>query len=253
MADDIMRTLELLGFEWDAVPLWQSQRTEAYSAALQELEAQGIVYHCGCSRAEIASIATAPHGADELAYPGICRDGIKEGRAPRSLRVRVPDENIGFADGVMGLFSQNLTAACGDFVIRRADGLFAYHLATVVDDAAAGVNQVVRGADLLASTPRQIYLQRLLQLDSPEYRHLPLVIDPSGGKLSKRDAAVSLQAGRDLRKEGGALLLDALRILGQDVAALDCTAPPRQILNSAVRAFVPEHIPTSAAPWRRAI
>lgn len=251
MADDIMRTLELLGFEWDAAPVWQSQRTEAYSASLQALEAQGFVYPCSCSRAEIATLATAPHGAEELVYPGICRDGIKEGRAPRSLRVRVPDEELSFRDGVMGRFAQNLTEACGDFVVRRADGLFAYHLATVVDDAAAGVNQVVRGADLIASTPRQIYLQRLLQLDSPAYCHLPLVTDPSGAKLSKRDAAVSLHSGRDLVKEGGALLLEALHFLGQDVASFDRTAPPREILNSAVRAFLPERIPTSAAPLRR--
>jgi glutamyl-Q tRNA(Asp) synthetase len=252
MADDIMRTLELLGFEWDDTPVWQSRRAGAYAAALGVLELKGAVYPCCCSRAEIARIATAPHGADELVYPGICRDGIPQGRTARSIRVRVSAEEIAFLDGILGRFSQNLEAACGDFVIRRADGLFAYHLATVVDDGDAGVNQVVRGADLLASTPRQIFLQRLLHAAQPTYCHLPLVTDPSGAKLSKRDAAVSLQSGRDLFKEGGGLLLDALRFLGQDVAGFDSKSPPRELLNSAVLTFEPQNIPTSVAQLRRA-
>lgn len=251
MADGIMRTLELLGFEWDAEPLWQSRRTEVYAAALARLNRKGFVYPCGCSRAKIASIATAPHGAEELVYPGICRDGIPAGKEARSLRLRVTDEELSFTDAVMGRFSQKLTEACGDFVIRRADGLFAYHLATVVDDAAAGINQVVRGADLLASTPRQIYLQRLLDVAQPAYCHLPLVVDPSGAKLSKRDAALSLQSGRDLLREGGALLLDALHFLGQDVSVFDRTSPPGEILHAAVRVFSPERIPASAAPFAR--
>lgn len=251
MADDIMRTLELLGFEWDDAPVWQSRRTEAYAAALGVLELEGAVFPCCCSRAEIARIATAPHGAEELVYPGSCRIGIRQGSAARAIRVKVSAEEIAFVDGIMGRFSQNLQVACGDFVIRRADGLFAYHLATVVDDAYAGVNQVVRGADLLSSTPRQIFLQRLLHLNPPAYCHLPLVTDPSGAKLSKRDAAVSLQSGRDLFKEGGALLLAALEFLGQDVAGFDCTAPPRELLNTAVQTFEPQLIPISAAPLKR--
>lgn len=249
MADDIMRTLEMLGFEWDAAPLWQSQRTEAYAAAFRTLELHGAVYPCGCSRAEIARVATAPHGAEELAYPGSCRAGISGGRSARSWRVRAAAEEISFVDGLLGSFSQNLAASCGDFVVRRADGLFAYHLATVVDDAESGVTQVVRGADLLASTPRQIYLQQLLKVPPPAYCHLPLVIDPSGGKLSKRDAAVSLQAGHDLQQDGGALLRKAFAFLGQDCASLDPKAPPREILGSAVRLFAPERIPASAAPF----
>jgi glutamyl-Q tRNA(Asp) synthetase len=252
MADDIMRTLELLGFEWDDAAVWQSRRTAAYAAALQVLEGGGIVYPCACSRAEIAMIATAPHGADELVYPGTCRAGMKEARGARSIRVRVPDEEISFDDGVMGRFSQNLAAACGDFVVRRADGLFAYHLATVVDDAASGVNQVVRGADLIASTPRQVYLQRLLGLASPAYVHLPLVTGPAGAKLSKRDCAVSVNSGRDLQHEGGALLLEALVFLGQDVSCFTGTSAPKEILTLAARTFDPEGIPTAAAPFWRA-
>jgi len=251
MADDIMRTLELLGFEWDDAPVWQSRRTEAYAAALQVLEGKGVVYPCACSRAEIASIATAPHGADELVYPGTCRAGIKEGRESRSLRVRVPDAELFFDDGVMGRFTQKLTAACGDFVVRRADGLFAYHLATVVDDADAGVNQVVRGVDLISSTPRQIYLQQLLGVAPPAYMHLPLVTDPSGAKLSKRDCAVSLQAGRKQLDDAAALLLGALEFLGQDTSCFDSKSLPHEILTSAARIFAPEKIPICPAPFRR--
>lgn len=244
MADDIMRTLELLGFEWDDAPVWQSRRSEAYADVLQILDSKGVIYPCCCSRAEIAMIATAPHGADELVYPGTCRAGINAGREARSIRVRVSDEEIFFDDGIMGRVSQKLTASCGDFVIRRADGLFAYHLATVVDDAAAGVNQVVRGADLLDSTPRQIYLQRLLDAEQPQYFHLPLVTDPCGAKLSKRNSAVSIAAGTDLERAAGALLLRALAFLGQDVARIDPHAPAKKILSEALAGFDPMSIPT---------
>lgn len=251
MADHIMATLEVLGFEWDDAPVWQNRRTEAYAAALEVLEEKEVVYPCACSRTEIATVATAPHGADELVYPGTCRAGMKAGRVARSLRVRVPDGEIAFDDGIMGRYAQTLTAACGDFVVRRADGLFAYHLATVVDDAAAGVNQVVRGADLIASTPRQIYLQRLLGLAPPAYYHLPLVTDPSGAKLSKRDSAVSLSSGNGLRADATPFLLGALAFLGQDVSLYESSAPPKEILAAATRFFTPEKIPTAAAPFRR--
>ena len=251
MADDIMMTLELLGFEWDEAPVWQSLQTEAYEAALLTLEQKGAVYPCACSRAEIARIATAPHGAEELVYPGSCRAGILAGREARSLRVKVSAEEICFEDGVVGRFGQQLAEVCGDFVIRRADGLFAYHLATVVDDAAAGVNQVVRGADLLSSTPRQIFLQRLLAAEQPKYCHLPLVTDPRGAKLSKRDCAVSLKSGRDLQHEGGALLLEAFAFLGQEISSFDPKSPPAEILDSAVKTFEPTMISTVAASFRR--
>mgnify|MGYP001309564520 CR=1 FL=1 len=250
MADDIMRTLELLGFEWDDAPLWQSQRTDAYVDALQTLAGKGVVYPCGCSRAEIAMIATAPHGADELVYPGTCRTGIHAAREARSVRVRVADEELSFDDGIMGRVSQKLTEACGDFVIRRADGLFAYHLATVVDDAAAGVNQVVRGSDLISSTPRQIYLQQLLGLACPAYFHLPLVTDRSGMKLSKRDCPISLKSGEKLMNDAVALLLAALKFLGQDISRYDSSSSPRDILTSAARIFEPRKIPVSPAPFR---
>lgn len=250
VADDILRTLELLGFEWDGEPVWQSHRNAAYQEAMERLEASGAVYPCGCSRAEIARIASAPHGSgDELVYPGACRNGLAAGRLPRALRIRVPVEEICFHDGICGDYRQNLSAVCGDFVVRRADGLFAYHLATVVDDAAAGVNQVVRGADLLFSTPRQIYLQRLLGYGQPDYCHLPLVTAPDGAKLSKRDSAVSLAAGRNLLKEGGALLLGALQFLGQQTAGIPAAAASREIVAAAVQRFTPESIPSRSAKF----
>lgn len=253
MADDIMKTLELLGLEWDGEPLWQSRRGGVYAEALAALEQKGAVYGCGCSRGDIARIATAPHGiADELVYPGTCRQGIRENRAARSVRVRVPDREISFVDGIFGRVSQRLPEVCGDFVIKRADGLFAYHLATVVDDAGSGVNQVVRGADLLLSTPRQIFLQTLLGFARPSYFHLPLVIDPSGAKLSKRDNAVSLAGGgNDLLKEPGMLMLQALAFLGQDVYCMDQQAPPAEILAESLQRFRPEAIPSNSGSIRR--
>ncbi|WP_243371302.1 tRNA glutamyl-Q(34) synthetase GluQRS [Geotalea sp. SG265] len=250
IADDMLATLEILGFQWDGEVLYQSRRTEIYNDALQELIDKGMAYLCGCTRSEIAKIASAPvPGSDEIVYPGLCRDGIAPGKVERAYRVKVYDEVISFADGIMGRYSQVLTASCGDFVIRRADGPFAYHLAVVVDDAASGVNQVVRGSDLLTSTPRQIYLQRLLGYPLPSYAHLPLVTGPDGAKLSKRDNAVSLAANIDLRKEGGRLLLAALRFLGQEPPVFLVGAPPQEILDWGVLHFNPENIPHVSSPF----
>jgi glutamyl-Q tRNA(Asp) synthetase len=218
MADDILRTLEQLGLEWDGPVVWQSQRKDAYESACLDLLTKGLLYPCGCSRADLARSASAPHpGEDGPAYPGTCQDGVKEGRGERSFRVRVTDEEIVFSDGVMGDYRQNLLAACGDFVIRRKDGPYAYQLAVVVDDAAMGVNQVVRGADLISSTPRQIHLQRLLGLLTPRYAHLPLVTGPDHAKLSKRDNTVSLSYDLDLATHGSRLISASLEFLGQPV------------------------------------
>lgn len=247
-SDDILQTLDLLGFEWDGEPIWQSRRTEAYQEALTLLASQGLIYPCGCSRAEIAGIASAPHnGSDEIAYPGICRHGLAMGKDPRSLRIRVADAEVWFDDGILGHCRQSLHEVCGDFVVRRADGLFAYHLATVVDDAATGVNQVVRGADLLFSTPRQIYLQRLLGYGQPAYCHLPLVTAVDGGKLSKRDSAVSLSAGLDLRSEGWRLLSGALQFLGQSTADIKPGSSPGEVLHHAVKNFSAAALPAENA------
>jgi glutamyl-Q tRNA(Asp) synthetase len=246
MADDILRTLEALGLRWDGEVVRQSGRTAAYEAALAELCRQGMAYPCGCSRAEIARICTAPHGRDEEhRYPGLCRGGLPPGKSPRSIRVRVEDSPIFFMDGIMGELSENLHGSCGDFVVKRADGPFAYQLAVVVDDNEAGVNQVVRGADLLLSTPRQIHLQGLLGYAAPSYFHLPLVTGAGGAKLSKRESAVSLSAGRDLEKEGGRLIFASLRFLGQEPPASLDGAPSAELL-----AWGAAHFDSSAIPRR---
>lgn len=251
MADDILRTLEELGLEWDGSVVRQSQRTEAYEAAFEELRNLGLVYPCGCSRADLSRSVSAPHpGEDGPAYPGYCRDGLKEGRGEKSFRVRVADEKICFTDAVMGEYRQNILQACGDFVIRRKDGPFAYQLAVVVDDAAMGVNQVVRGEDLLSSTPRQIHLQRLLALPTPAYAHLPLVTDPEGAKLSKRDNAVSFARDHDLEGHGGQFIAAALEFLGQRVPAELGMASGRELLEWGVQNFAPTLILRNPEPFQ---
>lgn len=249
VADDILRTLESLGFAWDGAVLWQSRRANAYEAALERLLASGDVYPCGCSRAEIARAATAPHdGEGELPYPNLCRGGLSPGKVARSFRVKVSPGPVAFDDLVLGLKSYELARVCGDFVVKRADGLFAYQLAVVVDDAAQGVNQVVRGADLLSSTPRQIHLQRLLGYDTPVYAHLPLVTGPGGAKLSKRDNAVSLAAGRDLASDSGRLIFAALRFLGQCPPSTLAGAPGREVLAWAADHFDLLSVPLLVSP-----
>jgi glutamyl-Q tRNA(Asp) synthetase len=249
----MLRTLENLGFRWDGEIVYQSRRREAYQAALDTLIDEGLAYPCGCSRAEIALIASAPHNHEgELVYPGICRDGLPAEKTERAVRVKVYDEVISFRDNVMGHYSQALSASCGDFVIQRADGPFAYHLAVVVDDAENGVNQVVRGADLISSTPRQIYLQKLLGYPTPAYSHLPLVVNPDGTKFSKRNNAVSLAAGLNGPGSGGALLLAALKFLGQFPPSSLGNAPCYEILSWAVAHFDPACIPQSSAPLESA-
>jgi glutamyl-Q tRNA(Asp) synthetase len=248
IAEDMLATLEALAFQWDGEVLYQSRRAEFYAEAAKELIRKGLAYPCGCTRSEIAQIASAPH-VEGLVYPGICRDGLATEKVERALRVKVYDEVIAFEDGVMGRYSQHLTASCGDFVIHRADGPYAYHLAVVVDDAASGVTQIVRGSDLLASTPRQIYLQRVLNYPTPQYCHLPLVTGEGGAKLSKRDNAVSLAAGRDLAKDGGELLVAALRFLGQNPPAELQAAAPAEVLRWGVANFVAAAVPRASAPF----
>ena len=206
-ADAILRTLERLGLHWDGEVLYQSRRLERYRAALAELASH--TYWCGCTRREIAdsSLGLAADGAH--IYPGTCRAGTARKRA---LRVRTTMEPIAFVDRVQGQCDQVLERDIGDFVLYRADGLFAYQLAVVVDDAAQGITDVVRGADLLDSTPRQIYLQRLLGLPTPRYLHVPVALDAAGEKLSKQSAAAPIEADAHALRQ-------ALRFLGQAEAA----------------------------------
>lgn len=215
MAGDIMRTLESFSLLWDGEVHLQSRNGEAYEEAFQALREAGASYPCGCSRREIALAASAPHHEDDtLPYSGTCREGIKADAPIRSWRIRVPGDEICFFDRRKGGICQMLTDVSGDFAIRRGDGGFAYQLAVVVDDHLAGITQVVRGDDLLASTPRQIYLQQLLGYNRPEYCHLPLVEGPDGAKLSKRDNLVSHHLG-NMRGKEKRLLFAILRFLGQ--------------------------------------
>lgn len=192
--------LSWLGLDWDSEQTRQGLRAPAYRAALEQLCAQERVYPCWCTRGDLKA-AMAPHAADgKPIYPGTCRLLRPEERAkktrPPLLRMRVPDEDVVFTDGVQGAYRENLARQCGDFVLRRADGVFAYQLAVVTDDAAAGVNEVVRGCDLLDSTPRQIYLQRCLGDAEPHYYHVPLLLAADGHRLSKREKDLDMGALR---------------------------------------------------------
>ncbi|HEV7489084.1 MAG TPA: tRNA glutamyl-Q(34) synthetase GluQRS [Thermoanaerobaculia bacterium] len=190
-ADEILRALERYGLTWDGEVVHQSQRIALYDDALATLRAKNLVYDCGCSRADLARTASAPLGREPV-YPGTCRGGLPAGRVARAVRFRTSHEVITFDDRIRGRVEEDLAAETGDFVVRRADGVYAYQLAVVVDDAAQGVTQVVRGADLLTSTARQIALQRALGLQTPTYAHLPLVLNPDGSKLGKREGALPL-------------------------------------------------------------
>jgi glutamyl-Q tRNA(Asp) synthetase len=190
--EDILRCLQAFGLTWDGDVVYQSRRSDAYHAALHRLREHGHVFPCACSRREIAEAAVA--GSDGAVYPGTCRDGLPPGRAARALRLRVAPATIAFEDALQGHVEQALATQVGDFVLYRADHVYCYHLACVVDDAEQGITDVVRGADLLDSTPRQILLQRLLDLPQPAYLHLPVVVDTDGSKLSKQTLAQPVDA-----------------------------------------------------------
>jgi glutamyl-Q tRNA(Asp) synthetase len=200
-AASIGHALSTLGMHADGDVVWQSTRKDLYAAALARLD--GHVYPCGCSRREIADSRIGTAGDGSAIYPGNCRNGLAHGKTARAWRVRVPDpgaenECIAFEDRWAGWVTQHLATESGDFVLKRADGFWAYQLAVVVDDADQGVTHVVRGADLLDSTPRQIYLQRLLDVPSPRYMHVPVVSNAVGEKLSKQTGAQPLDLGRPL-------------------------------------------------------
>ena len=200
-ADAIMDDLAWLGLAADGPTptVYQSERSEIYQQYYDVLLKKGLVYPCFCSRSQLHA-ASAPHRSDgQVLYAGTCRGLSAEEVARRSLmrapafRVRVPDEEIAFTDGHLGRYAENLARDCGDFYLRRADGVFAYQLAVVVDDALMGVTEVVRGSDLLSSTPRQLWLYRELGLTAPQFYHLPLLLAPDGRRLSKRDGDQSLE------------------------------------------------------------
>ena len=251
-ADDILHTLEVFGLHWDEEIVYQSRRTEAYEATFQRLKDIGAVYPCACTRKEIAD--SALHGIEGPVYPGTCRDGIAVGKQAGAWRVRTEltpsplmgegwgkgesimnplspspsptrgEGNIIFNDSLQGHITQHLENDIGDFIVKRADGLFAYQLAVVVDDATQGITDVVRGADLLYSTPRQINLQRLLGLPTPAYMHLPVAVNEKGEKLSKQTLAQPVE-----RHDAVAMIYAALTVLLQQ--------PPKEFQHSDLSAL----------------
>lgn len=210
----IMRQLQALGMQWDGDPVWQTQRYRAYQKAFDTLVSQGLVYGCACTRKDIDMVlaaqetarddssrhsAAAPvEGQHERPYPGTCRAGLKAGQTARAWRFRTPEGREYFHDRWLGPQSQDVAGAAGDFVLKRADGLWAYQLAVVVDDGWQGVSDIVRGTDLLSSTARQQVLARHLGMPVPRVMHVPLVRDASGRKLSKQNHAPALDCGRPL-------------------------------------------------------
>lgn len=216
-ADSILRDLELFGFAWDESILYQSTRTDAYRAALEQLKAAGRVYPCGCSRKDLV----------EERYPGTCARGLPPGKTARAWRVRVEGD---------------LVETIGDFVLLRADGIFAYQLAVVVDDAWQRITDVVRGADLLDSTPRQVFLQHLLGYRVPRYLHVPVALGPDGQKLSKQTRARPLRAEQAAKE-----LAAALAFLGHPPPAELRGAPPEELWPWAFSAWDPAHLPASGA------
>ncbi|MFJ2692708.1 tRNA glutamyl-Q(34) synthetase GluQRS [Pseudomonas sp. NPDC087336] len=213
----ILKALESYGFEWDGEMVRQSDRHEAYAEVLNRLFNQGLAYACTCSRKQLEPY----HGI----YPGLCRNA-GHGTEDAAIRVRVPELDYHFIDRVQGEFHQHLGRDVGDFVIRRRDGLYAYQLAVVLDDAWQGITDIVRGADLLDSTPRQLYLQELLGLRQPRYLHIPLITQPDGNKLGKSYRSPPLT-----EDQASPLLLRALRALGQKPGAELACATPREVLD----------------------
>lgn len=226
-SDDILRCLDSFGLEWDGPVTFQSREEAVYQAAIDALSDQGLIFRCACSRSDIAR-----NSANPAIYPGTCRHSTVSERQSHALRIRVPDEVITVADHLQGAFEQDLACSVGDFVIKRRDQLFAYHLATVIDDAALGVTDVMRGVDLLDSTPRQIYLQRCLDLAMPRYAHLPVLVDAAGNKLSKQTGATAVQG-----KDASSALLRLLSLMRHEVPA------------NLIGAGVPELLTWAIAHW----
>jgi glutamyl-queuosine tRNA(Asp) synthetase len=215
-AERILEDLAWLGIEWSEPVVWQSTRTHAYEKAIAALSQKGLVYPCDCSRAEIARVASAPHEGEEVVYPGSCRDKdpAREMKREPALRMRVSGR-FAFDDEVMGRVDQDLLRDVGDFVLRRGDGVFAYQLAVAIDDADMGITKVVRGRDLLASTPRQLYLMsQLNELSPPTYAHVPLVVAPGGERLSKRTPKSRVRELRDAKVPQRIVLEWLLNTLG---------------------------------------
>lgn len=218
-ADAIQRSLERLGLGWDGAVSYQSRRRTAYLDAIADLRRNRLIYPCRCSRKDLAT--RHPAAVESLIYDGYCRRAYTTPTAPAALRLITPDTSINFEDQLRGPFPQNLATDVGDFVIQRADGLFAYQLAVVVDDAEQGMTEIVRGADLLDNTPRQIYLQQQLGLTTPRYAHLPVAINELGQKLSKQTGAPGIDP-----LQPQPLIIKILEFLGQQ--------PPAELIDASL-------------------
>lgn len=225
----ILHTLESYGLEWDGEVVYQSKRHDAYAEVVERLFRQGLAYACTCSRKQLEGY----HGI----YPGLCRNA-GHAQQDAAIRLRVAELTYRFEDRVQGAFEQHLGREVGDFVIRRRDGLYAYQLAVVLDDAWQGVTDIVRGADLLDNTPRQLYLQELLGLSQPRYLHVPLITQPDGHKLGKSYRSAPLPP-----EQATPLLLRALRALGQPTEASMLQGTPTEVLAQAASHWNPDAIP----------
>ena len=230
-ADAILADLEHLGFQWDGEVCYQSTRNDRYREGLERLRLAGWTFPCGCSRRDYAHV-----------YPGTCRYGLAPGKRARTRRMRVADVCIDFVDAVQGHYSQRLDESVGDFVIRRADGIFAYHLAAVVDDAEFGITDIVRGVDLIDSTPRQVHLQRCLDLPTPRYAHLPIAINGAGQKLSKQTHAEPVSGAPAVP-----LILSALEFLGQQPPAQLGDATVEDVWDWAIENWRMQRVPRQRA------
>jgi glutamyl-Q tRNA(Asp) synthetase len=238
-ADEILRVLDRLGLEWDGDVVYQSRRYDLYRDAIRDLAAKGLTYYCSCSRREIAQ-AGLP-GIEGNRYPGTCRTA-RHPADHNSTRMATEDSPIGFVDLLQGEQVQRLNSDIGDFVIQRRDGLFAYQIAVVVDDAEQAISEVVRGSDLLDSTPRQIYLQQSLEISTPQYCHLPVAVGRDGNKLSKQNGASAIDISH-----GSQVLFEALRFLGQHPPMELNGAKPAQILEWAINHWSLNRIPAVPA------
>ena len=218
----ILRSLEALGIEWDHEVIYQDQRKDIYENVLTMLNRRGLIYPCTCTRKEISSSSIA--GISGQIYAGTCRNNVQNDDRIGAVRIKTNSNIIGFEDTLFGLINQNLQNETGDFVLRRSDKIYAYQLAVVVDDSEQGITNVVRGADLLDSTPRQIYLQKLLGYTTPTYMHLPVAVNSHGEKLSKQTKAAHLDVSNPVKQ-----LIGAVNFLGQK--------PPTELVGENVMSF----------------
>jgi len=221
-SNEILRTLEILGMEWDHEVIYQDQRKDIYENILTTLNKRGLTYSCACTRKEIADSSIS--GISGQIYAGTCRNNVQNKDCPSAVRIKTDNNIIEFEDSLHGLICQRLESETGDFILRRSDGIYAYQLAVVADDAKQGITNVVRGADLLDSTPRQIFLQKLLGFPTPAYMHLSVAVNNQGEKLSKQTKAALLDVSNPVKQ-----LIEAISFLGQD--------PPIELLENNVSSF----------------